>query len=69
MSQLKRDTSNFRFVQIHKSDRQTAAAGAEKTQSQLALESQAAVAARQPGSRRGGDPYNAVGTRIVTKTG
>ena len=69
MSQLKRDTGQFRFAQADRADRQTAAAGVDKTQLQLALESQAAVAARHPGSRRGGDPYNAVGTRIVAKTG
>ena len=69
MSQLKRDASHFRFVQTHKADRQTATAVAEKTHSQLALERQTAVAAWQPGSRRGGDPYNAVGGRIVTRTG
>jgi hypothetical protein len=69
MSQLKRDTSQFRFAQANKADRQTAAAGVEKTQAQLSLQSQTAVAAWQPGSRRGGDPYNAVGKRIVMKTG
>ena len=69
MSQLKRDTSQFRFAQVQKANGQSAPAGVPKTQSQLALESQATLAARQPGSRRGGDPYNAVGTRIVAWTG
>jgi hypothetical protein len=65
MSQLKRDTSNFRFAHA---DKQSADPRVdqdiEDSQPRQTLELQRAAALWQRSDGRGGDPYNAVGVRM-----
>jgi hypothetical protein len=61
MSQLKRDTSHFRFAHA---DTQSAAKDIEDSQPRQTLELQRAASLWQRNDGRGGDPYNAVGVRM-----
>jgi hypothetical protein len=65
MSQLKRDTSQFRFA---RADKQSASPdidhGIDESQPRQTLELQRAAALWQRSDGRGGDPYNAVGVRM-----
>jgi hypothetical protein len=69
MSQLKRDTSHFRFAHA---DKRSATQGIDhgidqgidESQPRQTLELQRAAALWQRSDGRGGDPYNAVGVRM-----
>ncbi len=65
MSQLKRDTSHFRFAHT---DKPSAAPRTEQdiedSQPRQTLELPRAAALWQRSDGRGGDPYNAVGARM-----